>query len=394
MCETQKVTKMNWLLKLLGINKLNVVKSLVKLGLLDEVTHLIMKNVKINERTRADLAKVFSPIPTPLINTMFDNLEEEIKKSIQEEIDNEGDGSYDFEAIIDGKDILVVNEIAIPFSYVTSGVALPIAGHKDTVGTPLAGIPLGTMVRVWSPKTNKSIEVPLVAVSPARKPKGSGGAIKLSSPVYTALGLAPGSITVNYRVLGSAKYYTEEAKPEPIPVSVTTTRDIALRALKEASKRIGVHEKGTSNWGPEVSNYLHSVGLDFAAPWCAAFIYYCFVKAITGLTTSLSFIPKSAYTPDWKNFAITKGKYISVSKAKAKPSLIKPGDLSLYYKSGLGRIGHIEIVERINSQGVWCIGGNTKSQDGNSVERNGGEVARNFRRWGSLGTQGGFFSLD
>lgn len=307
----------------------------------------------------------------------------------------QGDGSYDFEATVDGEDILVSKELAIPFSYTTAAVALPVAGFKETVGTPLPGVPLGASVRVWSPKTNKTITVPLVAVAPGRKPKGSGGAIKLSSAAYTALGLVPGSTEVDFRIFGASKFYNAVSNPPVDDDSTTPFRKLAKSALVLASKRIGIQEKGSSNWGPEVANYLASVSITDAAPWCAAFIYYCLKLASSNIWVTLpDFVPKSGYTPDWKNAAINNGRWIKVSSASADNSKVKPGDLALFYKSSLGRIGHIEIVEKVTSNGVWCIGGNTKSQDGNDVERNGGEVARNFRRWGALGTKGGFFSFD
>ncbi len=176
-------------------------------------------------------------------------------------------------------------------------------------------------------------------------------------------------------------------------------RQVAIRAADEAEANLGVHEEGSSNWSPSVKLYLNSVGITSPAPWCAGFIYFRLIDASKDLKMPLpSFIPKSGYTPDWKNSAVKVKRWVPTSQAMSKKEgtyQVQKGDLALFYYSHLGRIGHIEVVDEVTAKGCWCIGGNTKTQDPNQkAERNGGMVARNFRRWGALGTQGGFFTLS
>lgn len=52
---------------------------------------------------------------------------------------------------------------------------------------------------------------------------------------------------------------------------------LGLKALKIAQTQIGQKENPLgSNWGVPVKNYLASVGLNFPAAWCMAFVYWCF----------------------------------------------------------------------------------------------------------------------
>lgn len=50
-------------------------------------------------------------------------------------------------------------------------------------------------------------------------------------------------------------------------------------ALAVALKEVGVKESPAgSNWGPRVSEYLKSAGLTVPAPWCLAFVHWCFAQ--------------------------------------------------------------------------------------------------------------------
>jgi len=50
-------------------------------------------------------------------------------------------------------------------------------------------------------------------------------------------------------------------------------------ALAVAITKLGVHEVGGNNCGPEVEEFLASVGLGPGNAWCAAFLYFCFRQA-------------------------------------------------------------------------------------------------------------------
>lgn len=54
---------------------------------------------------------------------------------------------------------------------------------------------------------------------------------------------------------------------------------LRVKALKTALSEQGVKEQPPhSNWGPRVKQYLASVGLDFPAPWCMAFVHWCYAQ--------------------------------------------------------------------------------------------------------------------
>ena len=54
-------------------------------------------------------------------------------------------------------------------------------------------------------------------------------------------------------------------------------------AFKSAITQIGKSENPLgSNWGVPVKDYLKSVGIDFPASWCMAFVYWCFEQNANG----------------------------------------------------------------------------------------------------------------
>ncbi|MBM3449786.1 MAG: hypothetical protein FJX78_02155 [Armatimonadetes bacterium] len=52
-----------------------------------------------------------------------------------------------------------------------------------------------------------------------------------------------------------------------------TMHKLVRRALEIAGSQEGVREVGGPNQGPQVNEYLKSVGLGPGARWCAAFVY-------------------------------------------------------------------------------------------------------------------------
>jgi TP901 family phage tail tape measure protein len=70
---------------------------------------------------------------------------------------------------------------------------------------------------------------------------------------------------------------------------------IGLEALRQAESAIGVREIGGRNRGPEVRQYLESVGLDQGQQWCASFVSY-FLKGAEATLKTKSPFPKTAST--------------------------------------------------------------------------------------------------
>ena len=54
---------------------------------------------------------------------------------------------------------------------------------------------------------------------------------------------------------------------------------LTATVLDIARRSIGVHEQGGNNRGPQIDEYLASVGLEPGYPWCAAAQFYWFRQA-------------------------------------------------------------------------------------------------------------------
>ena len=135
-----------------------------------------------------------------------------------------------------------------------------------------------------------------------------------------------------------------------------------MKALVVALTQLGVQEKPKgSNSGPEVSGYLKSVGINFPASWCAAFVYWSHDQVAKELKITNP-LPKTGGVLDMWNKA-------SANRV-AKP---QPGDVFIMdYGKGLGHTG---IVERVDGANIHTIEGNT-NDDGS---REGYEVCRRVR---------------
>lgn len=174
------------------------------------------------------------------------------------------------------------------------------------------------------------------------------------------------------------------ALPKPGP--------IALRAVNEAEAQaaVGVKESGGNNKGKWIKVYLASVGIMSAAPWCMAFLSFRLVDAARDLgLIRPKWVPTTGYTPTFANAAKKQGFWISTAEAKKNPSLVERSDFAFFYgavKEGAKinyRIKHVEVVTRVEKNGVHTIGANTS--DGIGFNRDGDGVYRRFRNWGELG---------
>jgi len=127
-----------------------------------------------------------------------------------------------------------------------------------------------------------------------------------------------------------------------------------------ASKEVGVREKTGNNDGREVESYLKLTGLQKGYPWCAAFVSWVYSK--NGLSK-----PRSAWSPD----------LFPSSRLTTTPL---PGDLLGIYFPSMKRIAHVGIVERIHTDWVYSIEGNTNNVGG----REGDGVYRKMRHLKSI----------
>jgi len=131
--------------------------------------------------------------------------------------------------------------------------------------------------------------------------------------------------------------------------------DLLKEMLKVASSQVGVMEvPAGSNKGPEVNEYLKSVGLGPGYYWCAAFVYWCFDEAAKKLEIENP-LPKTAGCINHWNR--TKGRKIKAKDAQDNPALIVPGSVFIINHGG-GK-GHTGIVRKVVSGYVHTIEGNS-----------------------------------
>ena len=148
-----------------------------------------------------------------------------------------GDGTWPFEAKVDGDDLVVRGHYATWFGgnndpmdggSTASGISTkgnpdilgcslpmhigPRSGSKVTFepthGSPLPKLPWKTQVRVWCPETNKIIVVELIDLGPAKWACEKGNCLDLTQAAFRALGVSAkrGRVKVDYRILGGAEF--------------------------------------------------------------------------------------------------------------------------------------------------------------------------------------------
>lgn len=134
---------------------------------------------------------------------------------------------------------------------------------------------------------------------------------------------------------------------------------LSQKALGVAITQLGQHENPLgSNWGEPVKTYLHSVGIDFPASWCAAFVYWCYNQ--TGTPNPL--VKTGGVLRHWGE----------ASKA-LRVTDPQPGDIFIMdFGKGLGHTG---IVEKVDATFIYTVEGNSND----SGSREGIEVTRKQR---------------
>ena len=167
---------------------------------------------------------------------------------------------------------------------------------------------------------------------------------------------------------------------------------LSLTALEIAVSYLGVHESGGNNRGPEVDQFLASVGLNPGYAWCTAFLYFCFRQAVQrrpiNLAPGIDYIPPPNPCPRTAS-AIKLWKLSDMAWRDSNPA---PGALYILdHGGGTGHAGIIETVDDGNNV-LTEISGNTNaagSREGNCVWRHGGppEISHG-------GTLLGFIYLD
>ena len=144
-------------------------------------------------------------------------------------------------------------------------------------------------------------------------------------------------------------------------------KNIHQELIDKAAFYVGVvEEAGKPNGGPNIAEFLASVGLAEGHPWCSAFVSYC----IQSLADVYNIKPTIFIT----GHVMTMWNKSPASCRSIKPA---PGFLVLWRKEGTTS-GHIGIVESVEEDGTFStIEGNTS--DGQGMNRDGDGVWRKKR---------------
>lgn len=158
------------------------------------------------------------------------------------------------------------------------------------------------------------------------------------------------------------------------PRVVSSSSALLAQTLIKAGAEVGVMEVPPgSNRGPRVDQYLRSVGLnpgDGSFAWCAAFVYFCFDQASTGLGIKNPVVKTAGVVEHW-DLAGQRGIHrLSTDECQTEPSLVQPG--MIFIISTGGGHGHTGLVEEVRGVALTTIEGNTNeggSREGIGVFR-------------------------
>lgn len=155
----------------------------------------------------------------------------------------------------------------------------------------------------------------------------------------------------------------QEIKVTTTEVAPPTNKVITLsdRALGIAVSQLGnAEDPHGSNWGKHVQKYLAAVNINFAAPWCMAFVYWCVNEAAKEMGIVNPLIKTGGVMAQWN-------KIPKEFKVVGPP---RKGDIFILdYGKGLGHTG---FVTSIIADRILTIEGNSNDEG----SREGYEVCR------------------
>ena len=147
---------------------------------------------------------------------------------------------------------------------------------------------------------------------------------------------------------------------QSVTVRNETSSDFLSEVLKFAATQVGVRET-SPNRGPEVDEYVRSVGLDPAGrfAWCVAFVYFCFEKASKKLGRINPMVKTAGVLDHWNRCEAKGASRITAVRARNNPALIKPGHIFVIDTGPAGGAGHTGLVLRVVGGKLVTIEGNT-----------------------------------
>jgi len=157
-------------------------------------------------------------------------------------------------------------------------------------------------------------------------------------------------------------------KAAPLAPQSPSSDTLSGKVLVVAGTEVGVMEVPPgSNRGPKVDEYLKSVGLNpgqGSYPWCAAFVYWCFLEASKALSVSNPAICTAGALDLWNQAGPKRFRRIPCAEASDNPTLVRPA-MVFVLGTGPGH-GHVGFVEKVTGTILTTIEGNTN--DGGSRE--------------------------
>lgn len=148
--------------------------------------------------------------------------------------------------------------------------------------------------------------------------------------------------------------------------------------------QVGVVEKPKdSNWGPEVSKYIKSTGLNIAVSYCGAGQYWCLKESAKTLgiepTTGIPFVArKSASALYW----FTAGKEIGITTEY----IPEVNDIVVWRNTSKAGKGHVGRIIEVGQMGwIKTVEFNTSSGVSGSQDNGGGVYIRSRNLNGMIG---------
>ncbi len=140
----------------------------------------------------------------------------------------------------------------------------------------------------------------------------------------------------------------------PPPEAGGSTLGRAALAAAIGELKAGAGEIGGNNSGPYVKKYLMPAGLPEGNPWCASFVSWCYLQAVSGNKHVMPF----AYCPGARNL-LEEFKAKGWAYAPNSGYQPQPGDIVVWWREKLsGWLGHVGFVHQVKDGMLYTIEGN------------------------------------
>lgn len=175
--------------------------------------------------------------------------------------------------------------------------------------------------------------------------------------------MAKGNYLICLAILLVCAWSCDLPRPTVIEESTLVQKTVRDRLVHRAQHEIGVREEGGNNRGERIGEYLATTNLPQGHPWCAAFTKWVYEQEAVPTPGA------NAWSPSW--FPASRTVYMKHGDTRN----IRKADIFGIYYPNLKRIGHVGIIEKMESGWLYTIEGNTGDDQGRE-----GDVVRRHRR--------------